>query len=144
MTTRVQFYAGGSGELRCSITRDRPAPGAIIRAIGGVTVVRRDPPNRPGAEWIAPYAVNCAAHGRIVSRATTDQASAEAYAHLNRAHRAPAMACPMCDSRDMARPYDNGHTSTATDCRACGALMCAEAATPGTQANTYIRGNRTA
>lgn len=142
--TRIQVYAGGNGELRCSIGRDRPAPGQIVRAIGGVTIVHRDPGKRAGYGWAAPYAVNCTAHGWVCSRATTDQASAEAYAHLNRAHRAPAMACPMCDSRNLARPYDNGHTSAATNCHACGALMCAEAATPGTQANTYIRGNRAA
>ena len=142
--TRIKVYVTGSGELRCQIGRERPHRGAIIRAIGAVTIVKRPPPSRPGAEWCAPYAVNCAAHGWICSRATTDQASAEAYAHISRAHRAPVLACPMCDSRNLATPYDNGHTSTATDCRSCGALMCAEAATPGTQASTYIRGNRAA
>lgn len=142
--TRIQFYVGGSGELRCTIGRDQPAPGAIIRAIGGVTIVRRDPPNKPNTAWIAPYAVNCTAHGWLNSRATTDQAATEAYTHLATKHRAPVLACPMCDSRNMAAPYHNGHTPDATECHDCGARMLAEAATPGTRANTYIRGNRAA
>ena len=140
MTTRVQFYATGAGALRCRITYTAPAPGAIIRAIGRVTIVHRDPGKRAGYAWAAPYAVNCAAHGWIASRASTDQASAEAYAHLATAHRAPVLACPICGNRDLTRPRDNGH-AVGTECQPCRASMTVEAATPGTRAHEYIRAN---
>ncbi len=61
--------------------------GTVVRECGyGVTVAKRDPPARPGAEWVAPYAANCGEHGWIASRATVDQASEEARAHMAGEH----------------------------------------------------------
>ena len=59
----------GTGELHAfSATYDvTPAPGIVLRACGyGVTVVEREAPQRPdlpGAQWVAPYAANCAEMG---------------------------------------------------------------------------------
>lgn len=67
-----------------------PAAGEILVTMTGegtsVSVVRRDPPARPGFEWAAPYAVNCHDHGRLSAHATPGLASDTARGHL-RAHR---------------------------------------------------------
>jgi hypothetical protein len=92
---RTESFAvrdSSSGEaVAFTMTYDvTPAPGEILRACGyGVVVVSRDPPNRPdlpGAQWVAPYAANCAEHGWLASRATVDQARDEAASHIASEH----------------------------------------------------------
>lgn len=64
-----------------------PAPGSVVLDLGhGVTVVLRDPPRTEKTAWIAPYAVNCAAHGWIVSRRTPEACTVEGHTHMARAH----------------------------------------------------------
>lgn len=70
-----------------------PAPGTTVDDLGhGVTVVLRDPPRTTGTAWIAPFALNCAAHGWQVSRRTAGECAAEGREHLTRRH-APAETC---------------------------------------------------
>lgn len=67
----------------------RPEAGEVAEDLGhGVTVVKRDPPRTSGAAWVAPYAVNCAAHGWIVSRATVAQCREAGGQHIAADHRA--------------------------------------------------------
>ena len=66
-----------------------PAPGATVDDLGhGVTVVLRDPPRTVGAAWVAPYSLNCAAHGWQGSRSTAGQCAAEGREHITRDHAA--------------------------------------------------------
>lgn len=91
-TTTYQLTDATTGErVAFSTTVDvTPARGAIVAEPGaGVTIVRRDPPERddlPGAEWVAPYAANCTGHGLITCRATLEQATGEAREHITREH----------------------------------------------------------
>jgi hypothetical protein len=91
-TTAHHITDATTGEtLTYTITLDvTPAPGAIIADLGhGVTIVRRTPPSRadlPGADWVAPYAANCAGHGWINSRATFEQAAGAGYDHIAATH----------------------------------------------------------
>lgn len=132
----------GGGTL--SITSDAtPAPGETVAELGdGVTVVERTPPARSGCVWAGPYAANCAEHGWIVSRRTIDQAAAEGRAHIAREHR--VLQCPFCGQRDLTEPADNGYIPDATQCRACGARMTADAATIGHEAHGFIWNSRNA
>lgn len=84
---KIEFYVKG-GRLCSRVTEpDPPAPGPVLADLGaGVTVVERDGPTPPGFVWVAPYAVNCTAHGWVASRATPDQAAAEGREHIERDH----------------------------------------------------------
>jgi len=80
----------GNGTAVTATWDATPCPGTVVADLGhGVTVVEREAPHRAGrngAAWAAPYSVNCAGHGWIVSRATVNQASSEAHAHIAAEH----------------------------------------------------------
>lgn len=64
-----------------------PRRGTLESDLGdGVTVVRRERPRRRGAEWVAPYAVNCAAHGWIDCRRTVSECEQDGRAHIASEH----------------------------------------------------------
>jgi hypothetical protein len=66
----------------------RPEPGDLAADLGhGVTVVARKPTRVQGAVWVAPWAVNCTAHGWVVSTRTVDQASEAARSHIGEDHQ---------------------------------------------------------
>ena len=74
-----------------------PVPGTVVADLGhGVTVVQRNPPRTEGTVWVAPYSLNCAEHGWIVSRRTVEECGTEGRQHiaveLGAAHRAAGTA----------------------------------------------------
>jgi hypothetical protein len=64
-----------------------PIAGTVVSDLGsGLTVVEREAPRTPGAVWIAPYSLNCAAHGWVESRRTVAQCERDGLAHITAAH----------------------------------------------------------
>lgn len=101
-----------------------PYPGEVLRVCGyGVTIVKRDPPSRPGTRWIAPYGVNCAEHGSLVSRTTIDQASDEAHAHMASQHPTAAdrVFTPARQAQGFrSQAHLDAHFAHSDHVRACG------------------------
>ena len=50
-----------------------------------ITVTRREPPS-DGTDWIAPWEVRCAEHGRVICRRTAAEAWRDSRPHVEREH----------------------------------------------------------